>query len=187
MQIYHYADNGEFLGSSQAKLNPLETKTQGQDVFLIPANATLIPPPVAGENEKPVFDPATDKWIVAADFRGTTYYLADGTKIEVAELGIAVPENAILIPLAAKYLKPYWNGEAWIETALIYQSQVVATKADVDAITRQRIIDLGEEKAKTEKLLAGESPCPVWNEFVAQRAIILAEGEVFIADGELSA
>jgi hypothetical protein len=71
------------------------------------------------------------------------------------------------------------------DPSLDFGGQRVRTKADVDRITAQRIADLGEDKAKTEKLLAGIDDCPVWDEFIAARAAILQEGENFIAASKL--
>lgn len=73
-----------------------------------------------------------------------------------------------------------------LKTVLTYLGIEVSTKADVDAITRQRIIDLGEEKAKTEKIIAGSGECPIWDTFVIARAAIIQEGDAFIAANNLT-
>ena len=56
----------EYNGSSEARLDPLETEEQGEDVYLLPANATFIEPPQAGENEIQVFDTDMETWSVQA-------------------------------------------------------------------------------------------------------------------------
>ena len=57
----------------------------------------------------------------------------------------------------------------------------------MDAITRQRIIEIGfEEKAKSEKLIAGDNPCPIWDAFVQQRSALLSEGDAFISENNLA-
>jgi hypothetical protein len=83
-------------------------------------------------------------------------------------------------------LSPRFKGKKWVKTALLYQEVVVQTKADVDKITAQRIADLGEDKAKTGKLLAGTSACQIWDDFISARAAILKEGDDFIATNNLS-
>lgn len=56
--IYNYdLLSGEFLSESNADVSPLES-----EVFLIPAHATEIAPPVAGVGERAVFDVATETW-----------------------------------------------------------------------------------------------------------------------------
>ena len=58
MNIYHYhAETGVFLGQGLADESPLEP-----GVWLIPADATLTQPPVAGENERVVW--ANGAWAV---------------------------------------------------------------------------------------------------------------------------
>ena len=98
MIIHHYHKaTGEYLRSSEARIDPLETKKQGRDVYLLPAHATDIAPPKIGENEAPVFDGKA--WNVVPDYRGAEYYLEDGQKVEISELGEAIPKDALLEPL----------------------------------------------------------------------------------------
>ena len=50
MQIYRFdAESREFLHAEEAALDPLESVAQGREVWLLPAEATFTPPPVAGE------------------------------------------------------------------------------------------------------------------------------------------
>lgn len=45
MKVYHYDPQTlEYIGESEAPLDPLETDLQGEDVFLIPSYATTEPP-----------------------------------------------------------------------------------------------------------------------------------------------
>lgn len=50
MKLYYYDNNGYYIAMSEAFLDPLETKLQGKNVWLMPPNATTIEPPssVAG-------------------------------------------------------------------------------------------------------------------------------------------
>lgn len=74
MQIYNYTHEGEYLGQSEAAIDPLETERQGRDVYLLPANASFDPPPAAGKGQVAVFNKATGKWRTAPDYRGKIYY-----------------------------------------------------------------------------------------------------------------
>lgn len=52
MVVYSYNPfTFEYVGFRNARLDPLETKLQGQDVFLIPANSTTYMPPEFTENQ----------------------------------------------------------------------------------------------------------------------------------------
>ena len=68
MKIYNYdKDTKEFLDESEAKLDPLETKLQRRECYLIPAYATTIPP-VFREGKTPVYE--ADNWVLVKDYRG---------------------------------------------------------------------------------------------------------------------
>lgn len=78
MKLYHYdVVTGELAWESDARLDPLEL-ARGVERPLVPANATIVPPPEAGEAETPVFDPLTMEWRVDADFRGRPFYDSEG-------------------------------------------------------------------------------------------------------------
>ena len=95
--LYHYHKNtGEFLGSTTARLDPLETIKQGKNIYLIPGNATDQIPPEAQANEKAIYQ--DNKWLLISDFRGAIYYKANGTKITINSLGQIVPQGALLEP-----------------------------------------------------------------------------------------
>jgi len=71
------------------------------------------------------------------------------------------------------------------DTSLNFLGQKVFTKADVDKITSERIAALGEDRAKTEKLLAGTKACAIWDDFITARTAILKEGDKFITANKL--
>jgi len=94
MKIYHYDKiNGEAIGVSDARLDPLETKKQGQDVFLIPAKVTIDAPPPVAANEVAVFNGIT--WDTEEDFRGVVYWLPDRSKHTITKIGELKPGNAL--------------------------------------------------------------------------------------------
>jgi hypothetical protein len=180
MQLYHYdPSTGEYLRESVARLDPLESKLRQEDIYLIPANATSDPPPDAGEQETAVY--RDGRWDVVDDFRGRSYWVPEtGTEVTIRDLG-AIDGNLVATPPPEGMFKPQWDGTRWLETAVVYCGEAVHTKADVDRITGRRISELNEEKAKTEKLLAGTDACPLWDTFITARAAILQEGESCIS------
>jgi hypothetical protein len=92
--IYNYhPQSGEFLGTDQADTSPLEP-----GVFLMPAYATSVVPPAAGARQVAVFD--GNGWQLKPDWRGHSYWLADGTPGSITELGVAPPAHALNTPPA---------------------------------------------------------------------------------------
>lgn len=86
--VYAYDDNGVYIGETSAEMSPREN-----GVWLIPANATEIKPPVAKENEWAVFEEGA--WVLKADYRGVVYWLLDGTEHEINEIGTTLPPDAL--------------------------------------------------------------------------------------------
>ena len=68
MQIYRFdAESREFLCAEEAALDPLESVAQGREVWLLPAEATFTPPPVAGEGQVALWRGAG--WALVEDHR----------------------------------------------------------------------------------------------------------------------
>jgi hypothetical protein len=89
MIVYNYlAGTGEYTGQEHADADPLQPGK-----FLVPANSTPSEPPEAGERECAVF--SGDRWSLAPDWRGHTYWLADGSRHEISELGVEPPADAL--------------------------------------------------------------------------------------------
>lgn len=98
MQCYNYsAQSGEYLYSSGCQLDPLESKKQGKEVGLLPANATFTPPPTAENGKVAVWNGTA--WELKEDNRGTEYWLlGDDWRTEpreVKDLG-PLPDGALL-------------------------------------------------------------------------------------------
>lgn len=51
MIVYLYDFNGLPLGEYQCQIDPLESKKQGREIYLVPANCTETPPPQVNEGE----------------------------------------------------------------------------------------------------------------------------------------
>lgn len=78
--VYHYHPSTfEYLGGTESQLDPEEGTP------LIPAQATLLEPPVSGINEVAVFE--SDAWLIKPDYRGQTWYSPDGTPTTFTEIG----------------------------------------------------------------------------------------------------
>lgn len=95
MLIYNYDSiTKEYTGYEEAYLDPEETKIQGKDIYLVPANATTEVPSETGENQVNIFE--TDHWTIESDFRGQK--MVDEAMIpeSVSFIG-TLPEGYVLI------------------------------------------------------------------------------------------
>lgn len=94
MLIYNYDEiTKEYTGYCEADLDPAESKAQGKDVYLIPANATDVKPPKAHTNEVVIYD---NGWKIEADFRGK-YIVNEDMKPEIVKEIGELPEGYIVI------------------------------------------------------------------------------------------
>lgn len=94
MNVHHYdSTTGEYIHSTAASLDPLATEQAGEPVYLLPARATWLAPPAAGEGEVAVWRDAA--WTLVPDHRGQVYWLPDGTQYTITALGETPPEDAL--------------------------------------------------------------------------------------------
>ena len=96
MNVYKYnEDTKEYISTETALLDPLETKKQKKNIYLLPANATFTAPPAEKEGFAHVWN--GESWQEVEDHRGTKYWLPGegyGTQAhEMKELG-PLPEGA---------------------------------------------------------------------------------------------
>ncbi|MCG8990893.1 DUF4376 domain-containing protein [Laribacter hongkongensis] len=134
MDLYNYTAQGLHVGTSTADESPLEP-----GVFLIPAHATPIAPPPAGQNEAAIFDGSS--WRLVADYTGTSYWLPDGSHHVISEIGDVPPDHCLTEspPISLDTLRenalsqmPVWEkseraagiehaGHRWLTTPLALQ------------------------------------------------------------------
>ena len=182
--VYNYDKNtGEFLNATPAQLDPAETELQGKDVFLLPANATFIEPPIAVDGKIQVFK--KEKWSMKTDMRGTTYFTKNGDRVIINKLGKRIPQGCAKNAPPDHLKRPKLVNSVWTESALVYEGHVVSTSARVKELTRKKITELGEDKAKTLKIIAGNNYCEEWEIFLVKRDEILRDSENFIRDNNL--
>lgn len=99
MIFYTYDEKTkEYTGTQNGFIDPLETKKQGKNVYLVPANATDKKPLDVKENQAVIFNGS--EWEIVADYRNKTYYI--GTEQhEMKELG-DLPDGATFEPVEPK-------------------------------------------------------------------------------------
>lgn len=96
MNVYRYDElTKEYIGYEEALLDPLETDLKGENVYLLPANATFTEPPPKKEGFAIIW--VGEEWQEIEDNRGVEYWLPGdkyGTPArEMKELG-ELPEGA---------------------------------------------------------------------------------------------
>ena len=126
MIFYTYDEKTkEYTGTQNAFIDPLETKKQGKNVYLVPANATDKKPLKAKENQAVIFNGT--EWKIIADYRGKTYYI--GTEQhEMKELG-DLPKGATFEPVEPKKTLDELKAEK-LEALTAYAGQFDQYKCD---------------------------------------------------------
>jgi len=66
----------EYEGIQQAQLDPIQTKKQGKNIYLLPINSTFEIPPKKQESKAIIFE--NENWLLKADFRGKKAYNNEG-------------------------------------------------------------------------------------------------------------
>lgn len=72
--IYNFDEFGCFTLASTAFKDPRATIAQGVDVYLLPANATFIAPPVTPLEQQTSYQFNGTVWAVVPDYRGAIAY-----------------------------------------------------------------------------------------------------------------
>ena len=87
MKTYNYhPETAEFVAASEADESPLES-----GVWLTPAHATALEPPLAGTDQAAIFK--SGAWEIVADHRGKTYWIA-GQQHQIDQLGAVPPAGS---------------------------------------------------------------------------------------------
>ena len=95
--VYNFKKNtGEYINSSQARIDPLETKKQGKPIYLLPGFATFDKPPIAKKNEVAVF--REGKWEKVIDKRGISYWDENNIEYIISDIETDIPPMCSLKP-----------------------------------------------------------------------------------------
>ncbi|RLI38355.1 hypothetical protein DRO66_01880 [Candidatus Bathyarchaeota archaeon] len=187
MKVYMYhPDNKGFVREREAQIDPMLSTPDETKYFTYP-NTTPVIPPEAPEGKVAVFSEGSEEWILVNDNRGEWFLKSDGREpsVTIYDPGQAAACDRINVAPDLSLYIPVWNESHWEEGALFYGGSRVETVEDVNLVTRNAIRDLGEDKAKTEKIIAGDGVCPIWDDFILARQVILNEGKAFIADNPI--
>lgn len=146
MKIYNYNPiTFEYTGSQNADLDPQETKEQGKNVYLLPANATFLQPPASEPMKARVFKEGS--WSYEKDFRKGFYKVDSNLNVtDITELG-DIPEGYILV------------------------TEIIGD--DIKANPDNYIIDVGTVREKTEEEKEAEERERIGNLQCTKRVFVL--------------
>lgn len=104
MNLYNYDKNTkEYLSTTIASADPMETKIKGEFIPLVPAYATLLEPPTTGENEVAIFN--GEAWEIKKDFRVSHKICDENFNIkDITEIG-EIEENYLVTADIAELIK----------------------------------------------------------------------------------
>lgn len=136
MKIYNYNASGFFICETDADIDPLESKKNGENVYLIPAYATNIKPPDITVNQRLIF--VDNAWEIEEDYTMEKSCEIDANGIFIREhlflLG-EIPTNTYILAEtpSSDFYKAKWDGEKWIEIATQEEITVIQAERDKNA------------------------------------------------------
>lgn len=141
MNLYNYDKNTkEYLSTTLASADPMETKIRGEFVPLVPACATVIEPPKTGENEVAIFNGKV--WEIKKDFRVSHKICDENFNIkDITEIG-EIEEKYLVTADMAKLIKENPNN-------FKIQNEEIAQKTEEEY---QEFLDNKIKKEEAEKI-----------------------------------
>jgi len=142
MKVYYYAaDTKEFLHTSDAQIDPLESEAQERLVWLLPANATFAEPPEAEAGFARIWN--GEAWQQVEDNRGLIVWRSFDEYMQIAELG-PIPEGWTIErpakPVTKSDLAAFVSAEAdkvaYGGITIVANGQKYLFKTTTDNITR---------------------------------------------------
>lgn len=92
--VYQTNRVGMFVGQVYLDSTDLDPENPGS--FLIPGGCVEQPPPTPGANQCAVWE--SEQWVLRPDFRGVSYWDAEGQQHTIVEIGVVVPDGATTTP-----------------------------------------------------------------------------------------
>ena len=142
MKAYSYNSiTKEYKAEVNCQLDPLETKKQQKNIYLLPAGATLIKPPICATNKIAVYE--NDIWIKKDDYRGTYYDKTTKEQQIIDELDLSPDRNwTKKIPLAIDDTCK-WSSTKWIidSVKVVELEKITQKEILIQAEIRKQAID----------------------------------------------
>ena len=106
MLLYQYDENTkEYIGYTEAYIDPLESIVQGKDIYLYPPCTTEQVPPELKEGYIILYNEEEDRWEEFEDHRGTIVWTKQGEEVLMDMLGPIPSEYLLEKPVTLKELK----------------------------------------------------------------------------------
>lgn len=151
MNLYNFDPNTkEYLMTTIASADPMETKIKGEFIPLVPAYATLVEPPKTGENEAAVFN--GESWEIKKDFRVSHKICDENFNIkDITEIG-EIEENYLITTEMAELIKENPNNFK-IQNNEIVQKTETEIKEEKAQEEAERIAMLNLTAADVERAI----------------------------------
>ncbi len=157
MKCYSYNERSKvYSGEVDAQIDPLETRIQGKDVWILPANATLAEPPVVGKRQVAKWN--GESWEVVADWTHCQLYNPKKKdEISISEIGQEKPKG--YYPIAQRNETPYFEVEVKDDEVYFIDRDMNKQELKADAESKREQAykaDIDSLHArKTRKLILG--------------------------------
>lgn len=152
----YHPQTGSFTGAVQYRPDPIDGTAPP------PAHSTMVKPPEAAEKQIAVWEGGA--WMLKPDHRGAEYWLADGSRHLILQIGDVPPEDALDAPPPP----PFDQAQARAMTLIDQHHAEMLTSATGGATSAER--DTWTVKAAAAVAYLADSASP------AQAAMIEAEG-----------
>lgn len=151
MNLYNFDPNTkEYLMTTIASADPMETKIKGEFIPLVPAYATLVEPPETGEGEVAIFN--GESWEIKKDFRVSHKICDENFNIKnITEIG-EIKEKYLVTNEIAELIKENPNNFKIQNNEIVQktESEIEQEKAQEEA---ERIAMLNLTAADVERAI----------------------------------
>ena len=140
MKYYSYDNDGFYIGEGVCQVDPLESKAQGKDIFLMPSNATT-KKPLIQEGKISVF--INNEWINKDDTKGIYYHTETKEQVLINDINADLTNLTKLEPDSNKK----WNGSEWVDDPiLVAYSELSEMDAQIPRIAEDFYDILNDEQ-----------------------------------------
>lgn len=157
MHTGEYLEGHDVLAFENPKYNP-DTHDESDRWLYNDKTSSLIKPPIASSNEVVILE--NREWVIMPDFRGTKFWLSDGSEHNIVSIGHKPPSGCMTTPPPSKWHKTH-DSSNWIEDVdgKFKHQEEYATKKRYELYTAKdgtdaALIEYLREKFKDDPVVA---------------------------------